>query len=286
MREIEIKATSVEQAIAEGLIELGASRDQVDIDIITEPKLFKKACVKISLKPNVNLVSSDNDGITDAPIIEKNIESATNSVINGRDSESVNSDRVVLTSSDSVVGEYDKDDAPIIEFVSTLFKNMNLNCTLKVTSSHDTLSILIGGTDSNLTIGYRGETLDAIQYITLLVANKPVRFAKRLVIDAEGYREKRAATLTALSKKLASQAVKSGKAIELEPMNPFERRVIHTALQENPAVTTLSEGDEPNRFVVICPVKAEPSYDSENKSNFKKQGFGKTRSFGQKKRRF
>lgn len=286
MREIEIKATSVEQAIAEGLIELGASRNQVDIDIITEPKLFKKACVKISLKPEINLVSSDVDKSMDSPITEDETAPVAKSDTKETVTEPANNDSAILSSSEQIIGEYDKDDAHIIDFVSTLFKNMNLNCTLKVTSTRDTLSILIGGADSNLTIGYRGETLDAIQYITLLVANKPVRFAKRLVIDAEGYREKRAATLTALSKKLASQAIKSGKAIELEPMNPFERRVIHTALQENPAVTTLSEGDEPNRFVVICPVKAEPSYDSENKSNFKKQGFGKTRSFGQKKRRF
>lgn len=283
MREIEIKATSVEQAIAEGLIELGASRDQVDIDIIAEPKLFKKACVRISLKADVEITPSITDKSESVTIIEDKPVSAIKAVKEDKEAQVIVSNNA---NNDQIIGEYDKDDAHIIEFVSTLFKNMNLNCTLKVTSSRDTLSILIGGTDSNLTIGYRGETLDAIQYITLLVANKPVRFAKRLVIDAEGYREKRAATLTALSKKLASQAVKSGKAIELEPMNPFERRVIHTALQENPAVTTLSEGDEPNRFVVICPVKAEPSYDTENKSNFKKQGFGKTRSFGQKKRRF
>lgn len=283
MREIEIKATSVEQAIAEGLIELGASRDQVDIDIITEPKLFKKACVRISLKADVEIAPSVTDKSESKAIIEDKSASEIKTVKEDEEAQVIVSNNA---NNDQIIGEYDKDDAHIIEFVSTLFKNMNLNCTLKVTSSRDTLSILIGGTDSNLTIGYRGETLDAIQYITLLVANKPVRFAKRLVIDAEGYREKRAATLTALSKKLASQAVKSGKAIELEPMNPFERRVIHTALQENPAVTTLSEGDEPNRFVVICPVKAEPSYDTENKSNFKKQGFGKTRSFGQKKRRF
>lgn len=283
MREIEIKATSVEQAITEGLIELGASRDQVDIDIIAEPKLFKKACVRISLKADVEIAPSVTDKSESKAIIEDMPVTEIKTVKEDKEAQVIVSDNA---NNDQIIGEYDKDDAHIIEFVSTLFKNMNLNCTLKVTSSRDTLSILIGGTDSNLTIGYRGETLDAIQYITLLVANKPVRFAKRLVIDAEGYREKRAATLTALSKKLASQAVKSGKAIELEPMNPFERRVIHTALQENPAVTTLSEGDEPNRFVVICPVKAEPSYDTENKSNFKKQGFGKTRSFGQKKRRF
>lgn len=283
MREIEIKATSVEQAITEGLIELGASRDQVDIDIIAEPKLFKKACVRISLKADVEIAPSVTDKSESVAIIEDKSASEIKTVKEDKGAQVIVSDNA---NNDQIIGEYDKDDAHIVEFVSTLFKNMKLDCTLKISSSRDSLSILIGGEDSNLTIGYRGETLDAIQYITLLVANKPVRFAKRLVIDAEGYREKRAATLTALSKKLASQAVKSGKAIELEPMNPFERRVIHTALQENPAVTTLSEGDEPNRFVVICPVKAEPSHDTENKSNFKKQGFGKTRSFGQKKRRF
>lgn len=269
MKEIEISASTVDKAIQEGLIELGVTRDMVNVEIITKGSVFKKALVKLSVK---------TEEVAAATTISAD---SLNTV-----AQEATSELTTDTEKETLDCSCDDDDKRIIDFVENLLRTMQLDCSLKVTSTRERLSLLIVGKDTNYAIGYRGEALDAIQYLSLLASNRPARFAKKLIIDAEGYREHRAEALTSLSKKLAQQVINSGKAIELEPMNPFERRVIHTALQNNKDVTTLSEGDEPNRYVVISPAKEEASYDSASKNNFKKNGMGKTRSFGQKNRRF
>lgn len=106
----------------------------------------------------------------------------------------------------------------------------------------DTLGILIGR---------RGETLDALQYLTSLHVNRGQAEYTRVTIDTENYRAKREEALTRLANRMANRAVKTGRKVVLEPMNPYERRILHSALQQNEAVTTHSEGDEPNRHVVI-----------------------------------
>lgn len=101
-------------------------------------------------------------------------------------------------------------------------------------------------------IGYRGETLDALQYLVSLVINKNHnKEYKRIILDAEHYREKREATLVRVAHKTANKVIKSKKSFKLEPMNPYERRIIHSALQDSKYVTTYSEGEEPRRRVVI-----------------------------------
>ena len=106
----------------------------------------------------------------------------------------------------------------------------------------DTLGILIGR---------RGETLDALQYLTSLKVNRGQEGYTRVTLDTENYRAKREDTLVRLANRMANRAVKTGRKVSLEPMNPYERRIIHSALQANEAVDTHSEGDEPNRHVVI-----------------------------------
>ena len=106
----------------------------------------------------------------------------------------------------------------------------------------DTLGILIGR---------RGETLDALQYLTSLYVNRGQDDYTRVTIDTENYRAKREEALTRLANRMANRAIKTGRKVVLEPMNPYERRILHSALQQNDAVTTHSEGDEPNRHVVI-----------------------------------
>lgn len=106
----------------------------------------------------------------------------------------------------------------------------------------DTLGILIGR---------RGETLDALQYLTSLYVNRGQDDYTRVTIDTENYRAKREEALTRLANRMANRAIKTGRKVVLEPMNPYERRILHSALQQNEAVTTHSEGDEPNRHVVI-----------------------------------
>ena len=101
-------------------------------------------------------------------------------------------------------------------------------------------------------IGHRGETLDAVQYLTSLAVNRDSKKYKRIIIDTENYRKKREETLARLARRLANKVYKTKRRIVLEPMNPFERRVIHATLQKDPHVVTHSEGEEPYRKVVIA----------------------------------
>jgi len=140
-------------------------------------------------------------------------------------------------------------------FLTDVTKEMGLIVNVRVFTNDLCLYIDIEGEDSGTIIGKRGQTLDAIQYLTSLVVNKGKDEYVRVVIDAEGYRDKREKTLEKLANRLADKAKKSGRSVRLEPMNPYERKVIHTALQERPEVTTKSEGEEPYRRVVIEPSK-------------------------------
>ncbi len=115
------------------------------------------------------------------------------------------------------------------------------------------LWLTVRGDDLGILIGRRGETLNSLQYLVNLAVNKRRHEHARLVLDVEGYREGREETLTALARKMAEKAVRSGRRVELEPMNPHERRVVHIALQEDKRVDTVSHGEEPYRRVVINP---------------------------------
>lgn len=142
---------------------------------------------------------------------------------------------------------------PADVFLKDLVKEMKLDVSIKTFTGEKLVYIDVDGPDSGTIIGKRGITLDAIQYLTSLVVNKDESDYTRVVINAEGYREKREKTLEKLANRLADKAVKTGKSVRLEPMNPYERKVIHTALQQRPEVQTRSEGEEPYRKVVIEP---------------------------------
>ena len=124
-------------------------------------------------------------------------------------------------------------------------------------SKPDSLSIHMIGDTLGILIGRRGETLDALQYLTSLQVNKGREGYIRVTLDTENYRAKREDSLRRLAQRMANRAVKTGRKVVLEPMNPYERRVLHTALQNHPSVTTHSEGEEPNRRVVIM-LKNQP----------------------------
>ena len=140
-------------------------------------------------------------------------------------------------------------------FLQDVAKEMGLKVNVKVSSNKDNVYVDIDGEDSGTIIGKRGSTLDALQYLTSLVVNKDQNNYIRVVIDAENYREKREKTLEKLAFRLADKALRSGRSVRLEPMNPYERKVIHTALQQRKGVTTRSEGEEPYRRVIIEPAK-------------------------------
>jgi len=136
-------------------------------------------------------------------------------------------------------------------FLSNILNQMSINAKLEIQQNDEVLSINMIGEDMAILIGKRGQTLDSLQYLVSLVVNKEREDYLRVVLDTENYRAKRKETLEALAEKLASKVKKSRKNVILEPMNPYERRIIHSALQNNSSVSTKSEGEEPYRKVII-----------------------------------
>lgn len=139
----------------------------------------------------------------------------------------------------------------VIEFLGKVFDAMELTVKIDVQVNEDNVSINLIGDDMGILIGKRGQTLDSLQYLVSLVVNKYSDNYMRVKVDTENYRERRKATLENLAKNIAFKVKRTKRAVSLEPMNPFERRIIHSALQNDKYVTTKSEGEEPYRHVVV-----------------------------------
>lgn len=138
------------------------------------------------------------------------------------------------------------------EFLRSVLNEMNIMAEIRIAEEGNNLNIDLKGPDMGVLIGYRGETLDSLQYLTSLVVNKGHDGEyKRIILDTENYRSKREETLKHLAFKMAKKVAKTKRTFKFEPMNPYERRIIHSALQNDKFVTTCSEGDEPHRKVVI-----------------------------------
>lgn len=138
------------------------------------------------------------------------------------------------------------------KFLTDVLDSMNIKADINIKEENDVVNINLSGDKMGLVIGYRGETLDSLQYLVSLVINKnhdnPY---KKVVLDAENYRSKREETLVRVAQKTAYKVRKSKRPYKLEPMNPYERRIIHSALQEYTDINTYSEGEEPFRRIVI-----------------------------------
>ncbi len=144
------------------------------------------------------------------------------------------------------------------DFLDKVLTAMGLDAQIDVEKEEDnTYSIELSGKDMGVLIGKRGQTLDSLQYLTSLVLNKKSEDYVKVKIDTENYRERRKQTLENLAKNISYKVKRTRRPVSLEPMNPYERRVIHFALQNDKYVTTHSEGEEPYRHLVISPKKAE-----------------------------
>ena len=139
----------------------------------------------------------------------------------------------------------------IHEFLENVFKAMELEVEIVITKEDNNYAVDLKGADMGVLIGKRGQTLDSLQYLTNLAVNKNVEEHVKVKIDTEDYRNRRKETLENLAKNIAYKVKRTKRPVSLEPMNPFERRVIHSALQNDKFVTTHSEGDEPYRHVVV-----------------------------------
>lgn len=156
----------------------------------------------------------------------------------------------------------------VINFIDTLFEKLNIPATSELSVEEEKTYINVITTASSSVIGYRGEILDAIQTLASAIMNTGNDEYKRVVVDCENYRQKREETLKNLAIRLAEKSIKNGKKVSLEPMNPFERRIIHSAISNMEGVKTESQGNEPNRYVVIVPDNLK-SFDRRNAKNGK-----------------
>ncbi len=152
------------------------------------------------------------------------------------------------------------------EFLTGLFKSMEMNISYKgeFKSENNELTVDLSGDDMGVLIGKRGQTLDALQYLTSQVVNKHQTAYIRVKIDTENYRERRRETMETLAQNIAQKVKRTHKPVALEPMNPYERRIIHSILQNEKDIITRSEGVEPYRHVIVCPAK-------KNRRSFEKQ---------------
>ena len=139
------------------------------------------------------------------------------------------------------------------DFLDGLFDMLSVPAQTEIKENGEKIVLDVLTTSPTQIIGYRGEMLDALQTLASAAANVGSEEYKRVVLNCENYREKREETLKALALRLADKAVKYGKKFSLEPMNPFERKIIHSALTDNENVKTESQGVEPNRYIVIIP---------------------------------
>lgn len=254
MRSIEKVGRTVDDAITEALIELGASTDEVNIEIISKGSKgllgfgAKEAKVRVTLKENETKEEIEVEEIKEIIPDKVSIEV---------EEELEDSDESVVTSKEeiqNIIGNAER-------FLEKLLKQMNIEC--KINSeiiNNSRVSISLEGKNMGIIIGKRGETLDAIQYLVNIVANKERKEYIKIMLDTENYRARREETLRRLAFKLSKKVQKSRKPIILEPMNPYDRRIIHSALQDSKFVKTHSEGKEPFRKVVITPIYHNRSY--------------------------
>lgn len=250
--------TTVEEAVNLALIELKLSKDEVDFEILEEPSRgFFGIGAKLA---KVRVFPKKVEEPTPEPVVEqvKEIvteenkeESRKNNDYRKKNKKQKKEKRKPIIPREPDENLVVLEEHPAIDFLKDVTEKMGLQLTITAKSGDGSLYIDINGKDSGTVIGKRGQTLDSIQYLTSLVVNKDNEKYTRVVVDAENYREKRERTLEQLANRLADKVVKTKKSVRLEPMNPYERKVIHATLQRNPNVTTKSEGEEPYRRVII-----------------------------------
>ena len=248
--------SNVDEAVELALMDLKLSRDEVEVTVLEEPsKGFfgigaKLAKVRVEKKAQEKPVE-----IKKEPKVEKPQESRAQE--NRKKKEKKSQPKKNKKSINIALGNTDKESLTVVEehealsFLKETTEKMGLELDFEARVGEDIVYVEMSGKDSRTIIGKRGQTLDAIQYLTSLVVNKGDDKYIKVVVDAENYRERRQKTLEQLANRLAGKVVKTRKYVRLEPMNPYERKVIHATLQSNPDVITRSEGEEPYRRVVI-----------------------------------
>ena len=285
MEFIEVSAKTVDDAITKACIELQASSDKLEIQIISEGSSgffgigSKPAVIRVAVKPEV-----EAEPVTAEKELEKKPERPEKKPVRQESvkkeapkkempkKEQMKKDpvkkEVSKNQAETSKKQEVKEEVPVRteeeitrmkaaaeEFLSGVFKAMELPVEIQMNynTQSGSLDIDFAGEEMGMLIGKRGQTLDSLQYLTSLVVNKDQKEYVRVKLDTENYRKRRKETLENLARNIAYKVKKTRRPVSLEPMNPYERRIIHSALQGNKFVETYSEGNEPYRHVVVAP---------------------------------
>ena len=238
MEYVEFTGKTVDDAITEACRKFTVTSDRLEYEVIEKGTagIFGFAAKPAVIKARVF--------DPDAPKEEASKEESTKT-----------EEKVEEVSSEKSESSIPADAADPKEFLSKVFEAMNMKVDIAVETVDNEMNIDLSGDDMGVLIGKRGQTLDSLQYLTSIVINKGRKEYIRVKVDTEYYRSRRRETLENLAKNLAYKAKRTKNPVSLEPMNPYERRIIHSALQNDEYVTTHSEGEDPFRKVIITPVK-------------------------------
>ena len=240
----------VDEAVKLALEDLKVSIDEVDVTVLEEPSRgffgigSKLALVRVEKKK-----IAEPEPEPPAPAYEAPVQAAVQEPV--KEKEEARPKQNKEKKNRQKATKENKTKKPELSVLREVIKEMGLDCEVSGKMGKETIYLNIQGKDSGTIIGKRGQTLDSIQYLVSLVVNKDSNKYTRVVVDAENYRAKRERTLEALAFRLAGKVTRSKRPVKLEPMNPYERKVIHATLQNHPHVTTRSEGEDPYRRVII-----------------------------------
>ncbi len=236
---LEFEGKTVEDAINAGVASLGVDREEINFEIIEREH---KGIFGIGSKPaKIAITIECEDEVEAAPEVKEKKPATEKKAEKEIPSEKL-----------------DECKKKACEFLTGIFSKMGVQAMYETRVDKGELLINIVSDDKGFVIGRRGETLDALQYLTSLAVNKGSNDHCKITLDIGNYREERVRTLESLARRLAAKAKKTRRNVSLEPMNAYERKIIHSALQNDKSVTTYSVGDEPNRKIVIsCKPKKE-----------------------------
>ena len=245
-KSIEVSGKTEDEAVESALVQLGLTRDEVSVEIIEQAK---SGFLGFKSTPAVVRVSYES---TSEPPDESPKESLRES--SKESSKAPSKESINESSSDTKEERLDRADRAnrVEAFIKGLLERMDVEAAMEISQGNGSIDVTLTGKEPGALIGRRGETLDAIQHLTNYVINRGGSGRTRINVDAENYRQRRNETLEALAVRIAGKVMKYRKNMTLEPMNAYERHVIHSALQDYANITTYSVGSEPNRRIVVA----------------------------------
>ena len=247
---IEVSAKTIEEATSQATAQIESQgRVVTSVKVLEEPSKGFLGFGKKDALVRVYFEEGTAENIAVAEEVVSVVETVTESMVDTVETETTEIPVVVEDGITKAEQDFIADTGK--EFLLGMFGKMGLSVQIEKLTTKDKITFQVHGEDLGILIGKHGQTLDAIQYLTNLVANKEVRRRCQIVVDVENYRSRREETLVQLAHRLGSKVRRTRQKIALEPMNAFERKIIHLALQNEKNIKTDSEGQEPYRHIVI-----------------------------------